>query len=296
MKYSFIIAMYNAEKYIENCLKALINQTNQDFEIIIVDDGSTDKSKEIVSKYLNNEKIKYIYQKNSGCSIARNTAIKNASGEYIVIIDADDMPSVNLLSDIEKYGNNSDVIKYRVECIEEKKNDRFELVYFDNLDSVEAMKRFCQTLNIWATPWGYAFKRKLFIDNNLYFEGNKYHEDFGLVPSLILNSDTVTSIDKTGYYYIKRPNSLTTTFNDKVELKRAQDFIFHYIVNIKLINNNKKIDSNTELLLNQYFSYRLYKKLFNSSKKTQGIFNNINIQKELAYDLYDDDKEYSKKI
>ena len=88
-KISIIIPTYNYAQYICEAIESVLNQTYKDFEIIVVDDGSTDNTKEVIKPYLN--KIKYIYQQNSGPSAARNRGIKEAKGEYIAFLDADDI-------------------------------------------------------------------------------------------------------------------------------------------------------------------------------------------------------------
>ena len=92
MIFSVIIPCYNAEHTIIRALKSVVNQSYKDFEIIIVDDGSTDNTKHCIEKYLNNKNIrhKYIYQKNKGPSSARNNAIKNSNGKYLAFLDSDD--------------------------------------------------------------------------------------------------------------------------------------------------------------------------------------------------------------
>ncbi|SHG35881.1 Glycosyl transferase family 2 [Flavobacterium fluvii] len=99
--FSIIIPLYNKEKYIENALKSILKQTVTDYEIIIVDDGSTDKSREIASKYVSN-KIRIIdHFENKGLSAARNTGIKNAKSNYVTFLDADDLWHSNYLQTIK---------------------------------------------------------------------------------------------------------------------------------------------------------------------------------------------------
>ncbi|MFH1453394.1 MAG: glycosyltransferase [Armatimonadota bacterium] len=88
-KVSVIIPVYNAEKYIKRTIQSVLDQTYTDYEIIVVDDGSTDYSKEVLSSY--GDKVRYFYQKNSGVSAARNRAIREAKGEYIALLDQDDL-------------------------------------------------------------------------------------------------------------------------------------------------------------------------------------------------------------
>ena len=101
-KISIIVPVYNVEKYIERCLKSLVNQTLQDIEIIIVNDGSQDKSEEIIEKYVkeNHNKIKYYEKSNGGLSSARNYGIEYATGEYIAFLDSDDYVETNMYEEM----------------------------------------------------------------------------------------------------------------------------------------------------------------------------------------------------
>lgn len=116
--FSIIIPLFNKEKFIEDTLNSILNQTFSDFEIIVVDDGSTDQSLDLVSKY-KDERLQIITQKNAGVSIARNNGIKAANGDYIALLDADDYwynnhlfelnKLINLFPDAGLYCNNYEV-------------------------------------------------------------------------------------------------------------------------------------------------------------------------------------------
>ena len=88
---SIVMPMYNTEKYIDETICSVLNQSYKNWELIIIDDGSTDKSAEAVKKYLKDERIQYHHQKNSGVSAARNSGIAKAKGKYIALLDADDV-------------------------------------------------------------------------------------------------------------------------------------------------------------------------------------------------------------
>lgn len=106
---SVIIPTYNTARYLPEAIESVLKQTYQDFEIIVLDDGSNDNTKEIVMKYNDNikNKIRYIYQENKGVAVARNTAIKNARGEFIALLDADDKYYPNRLEEgIKVIGSN----------------------------------------------------------------------------------------------------------------------------------------------------------------------------------------------
>ena len=97
-KFSIIIPVYNVEKYIKRCLDSVFNQTFNDFEVIVVDDGSTDKTNTICNDYCkNNENMKVIHTEHVGVSASRNIGINNASGEYILFLDSDDYIDKNSL-------------------------------------------------------------------------------------------------------------------------------------------------------------------------------------------------------
>ena len=97
-KVSVIVPVYNVENYVEKCLKSLVKQTLQDIEIIIVNDGSTDNSENIIKEFIKlyGEKIKYVTKENGGLSDARNYGMKFASGEYIAFLDSDDYVDITL--------------------------------------------------------------------------------------------------------------------------------------------------------------------------------------------------------
>lgn len=94
---SVIIPVYNAERYVDETIKSVLEQTYQDFEIILVNDGSTDSTKSVLQKYLHNPQIKLINQSNAGCSAAKNTGLKHAKGDWIQYLDADDLLSPDKL-------------------------------------------------------------------------------------------------------------------------------------------------------------------------------------------------------
>ena len=99
--FSVIIPLYNKEIFVENTIKSVLNQTFEDYEIIIVDDGSTDKSYQIASSF-KNEKIKLLKQKNQGVSVARNFGVAHAASKYIALLDADDIWYENHLLELKK--------------------------------------------------------------------------------------------------------------------------------------------------------------------------------------------------
>lgn len=249
MKYSFIIPVFNSAKYIERCVESILTQNKRkEYEIILVNDGSIDNSKEVIDSLIIKypEFLRYYEQTNKGVSSARNFGVKQSYGEYIIFVDSDDKIPDNFFVNLNKTvkNENFDIIKTKVRCLEEKKYDgRFELPIFNSLSGIDALKEFCGSNNIFATPWSYIFKRDFFINNKLKFKINTFHEDLELIPKIIVLADNVSSVDWYGYEYIKRENSISTKSDDNIELLRINDFLSHIYYLVQYFIENYKEDS-----------------------------------------------------
>ena len=238
-KYSIIVPVYNTEKYLENCLNSIFNQTNQDFEIICINDGSTDNSLNILKKYT--DKIILINQENQGLSIARNNGVKKATGKYIIFVDSDDTIENKLLEKIDIVSkNNPDLIRFGANQIN---NDEVRIIkapVFNNLNGKDAFNIIVNN-ELVESPWLYAYNKSFYQKNNFEFMPNMYHEDFGLIPKVIELADKVTSIEYAGYNYFKRENSITTDPNKK--LKRVNDILTQGKILLKEKNFSKEFYS-----------------------------------------------------
>ena len=118
---SIIVPVYNTEKYLKKCLDSLVNQTYKDFEIIVVNDGSTDKSSNIISKYQKKYKnIILIDKENEGLSMARNRGVQKSSGKYIIFVDSDDYVSNKLLEEVDKKIDDSDILRFQIATEDEE--------------------------------------------------------------------------------------------------------------------------------------------------------------------------------
>lgn len=262
IKYSFIIPTYNSEKTIFKCLNSVLNQENCDYEVLIIDDGSTDNTLNIVTELSKkNDKIKIKKNSHKGISEIRNIGICNSIGDYIIFVDSDDYVNPELLSVLNKYDD--DVIKFSVFC--SNGGDRFVQPKFISITGMECLKLFCNSENIFATPWGYAFRRSLFLNNKLFFLKGKTHEDFGLIPLVLIYAKTVSSIEYVGYNYIKRVGSITQETEYEKEISRMYDFIDQFCFVIGSLNN-MNIEQSYKKIYNDYFINRLYIK-FNNFKR-----------------------------
>lgn len=232
-KFSIIIPVYNVEEYIKDCLESVKNQTFKDYEVIVVNDGTKDKSMDIVKNY----DVKVINQENQGLSGARNTGAKEAKGEYLIFLDSDDWIDKNLLEDVSKVlDDDPDVVRFQIrETFENKDNIDYKEEPFDTCSGVEAFKKIC-SYHFVENAWSYCIKRSYYEKNKFQFAKGMIHEDFGLIPLVIIKADKVKSIDTVGYNYRQRENSIMSNTNyDKIK-KRVNDFLKHYTYLMTEIN------------------------------------------------------------
>ena len=291
-KISVIVPVYNTQKYISKCLDSILFQKMQDFEIIVVNDGSTDSSNEIINEYIKQypEKIKYFEKENGGLSDARNYGIKKASGKYLFFLDSDDYIEKELFGIIEKYiDQNIDLIKFK--CIKvNENNDIIEKVDSPNFEIIKGEEAFnvLYDKDVFLEPAClYMYNKNYFCNNNFEFPVNKYHEDWAIVPYIILMANTVVSINYFGYYYVQSNNSITRDNNKKKMHKRAMDLLDNYDnlcskiekSNLQKVTiENYKIYATNCLILKLEELPKEYHKEYIKQLKTRKVFKNIKVR------------------
>lgn len=228
-KISIIIPVYNTEKYIERCLNSVINQKYENKEIIVINDGSTDRSEEKINKYIN--KITYIKKENSGLSDTRNVGIEKATGEYIMFIDSDDYIEECLLDKLKPYINQEiEMIKYKSRKVTEegKEIQIMDGPVFETTKGEEAFSKMCFTDQLMETACIYLYKTELLKKNQFRFSKGLYHEDFGLIPLIILKAETFVSTGICGYNYVQSSNSITRNEDYQKTKRKVYDLLTHY--------------------------------------------------------------------
>lgn len=212
---SVIIPIYNKTEYIEKCLESIANQTYKDFEVIMVDDGSTDDTSEKCKRFESKDsRFHYYYKSNGGVSSARNYGIKVASGEYISFIDADDFIESEYFEKLYKLTLNDspDVVQCGMNLIRNGKIT--ELTPYDNVWSGDEFRY--QVLSrkfpvfLLQTTCTKIYKRKLIIDNNICFDEDVSHSEDCLFNTMLLPYiNTIRTISYCGYNYIQDNSTLT---------------------------------------------------------------------------------------
>lgn len=242
-KFSIIIPVYNVEKYIQKCLDSVINQTFKDYEIIVVNDGTKDNSMDIVNKY----NVRIINQKNQGQSAARNAGVKIAKGEYLIFLDSDDYWKKDLLENINRslIRNNPDVVRFQMQEVYEQSDNILEHneKAFEGLTGVAAFNAICKYYIVDAAC-PYAIKKEYYLKNKFAFKEGMVHEDYGLIPLIIIKAQVVNSISYVGYCYLQREESTMNTKDYSKTKKKVSDMYQHYkylITEIDKTNLDSKI-------------------------------------------------------
>lgn len=227
-KLSIIIPAYNCEDFIEKTIKSVLNQSFNDYELIVVNDGSTDKTQEKVEQYAKyNQNIRIFYQSNSGVSEARNFGLNKSTGEYIIFIDADDY----ILDGYFEYVNNT-INTNNIDCIifnyfvGNKKRissniEKFQIKQEEFLNQTEVVNRFLMGY-ISNSPWDKVFKKNT-IKNILFPKDITVGEDALFIMNFFLNS-TKIKLNKQSYYvYMQDTNGIT---KNAFSQKKLQDITF----------------------------------------------------------------------
>lgn len=236
-RFSVIISAYNIEEYIGRAIDSVLNQTFTNYELIVVNDASTDKTGEVIAKYKN---IIYIeHEKNKCLGGARNTAMDVAKGEYIIYLDGDD------------YLNNNGVLDKLDKVIDKQNTDiiylGFEItgtahdIIIPQESNCDKMYRIAKDkyVNVWSKCWNRKFLEK----NNLRFPENRYYEDVMFLCKAIIACEKYLIADFATHTYVKgRPNSITTN----VTIKNIHDNLYNIQELIDLMQNEN--DENKEYL------------------------------------------------
>ena len=237
-KISIIVPVYNVEKYIAKCLKSLTLQTLQGIEIIIVNDGSLDRSIDIIEKYVreNPTKIKYYEKKNGGLSTARNYGLEYATGEYIAFLDSDDYVEINMYEEMYNLAKkeNADM----VECDFIWEWEYGKKVY-DKRKEYKTKEDMMKKPRVVA--WNKIYKREILNNNKIRFPEGLIYEDMEFFYKLLPHLNKISYINKYFVHYIQRKDSISNKQTKKIEdIFKILDNIFDYYKEQNLYNQYEK--------------------------------------------------------
>lgn len=243
-KISVIIPFYNVEKYLDKCLNSVRKQSLKDIEIICVDDCSPDNSYKIAEKHANEDsRIRIIrHKKNLGLGGARNTAIHEATADYVASVDSDDYMLPNML---ERLWEEAEKGKFDIVCCGFEKVDESGEVLAKSFLANEVATNDNNSIDIFTKVnpafWNKLWKRSLFIENHIFFPEHLYFEDMPTMPRLLAKSANIKIIQDRLYHYLIRPDSITASYSAKHIMDYFQGFelLLDFLEENDLINRYK---------------------------------------------------------
>lgn len=234
MTFSFIVPVYNVEKYLAKCLDSLLQQTYTDFEIIVVNDGSPDNSQAIIDDYAARypDKIKAFVKENGGLSDARNFGIARASGMYFVLVDSDDYIDPYTLEQLHAAAESTmpDVIGFHLVGVTEdgKRLNVIRKPLISNCSGEDAIIALVENKMMFEPACGFAYRTEFWNKNRFAFMKGIYHEDFALIPLVVLRAAKVSTIDLEAYFYVCTDGSITRTATPERIRRLAEDLLKGY--------------------------------------------------------------------
>ncbi len=238
--FSLILPTYNMEKYLANCLNSILNQTCNNFEVLIINDGSKDSSREIAEQYAAiDSRFKIFDFENGGLSTARNRGLKLATGKYILFIDPDDSIEPELLEKLEPYVEEEiETIRFGAVVQNEspqKDKYRFNRPFYPQITTgIDALKIWNNDQR-YSTAWLYCIKKAVYDRCGFQFPKIKIYEDVASIPKLIANSESVAMLDYIGYNYIQHDGTLT---NDSKNVRKALCNLTGFMEAYDIINDS----------------------------------------------------------
>lgn len=227
---SIIIPCYNAEKTIKRCLESVISQTYKNIEIVIINDGSIDKTDSIIKKYINDNRIKYYNRSNHGIGKTRNFGIKEATGEYITFLDSDDYLPNDAIDNLYKLAQKNKLDLVVSDYYVDNKNIKSEKIKSFPITNVKNNPNLIFDINL--APWNKLYKKELI--ENIKFEENLKYEDAPFVIESIIKAKKIGKLDKETYYYVVNPNSETTIRDERIfDIFKILDIIGRLVENKK---------------------------------------------------------------
>jgi len=278
---SVIIPVYNVEQYLNRCVESLVNQGYEDYEIILIDDGSTDNSgrmcDEIAAKFVT---ISAVHKTNGGLGSARNVGLDCAKGEYVTFVDSDDWVTQDYFEFIEKHlkENRSDILKYGYQRIQngvagKSVTPYFEEGYYDRrkIDSdilpgaIGPVRLFDYSKNALMSACASAYSVNFLKKNRIYFQSEReiLNEDYLFNLLALIFAESVEIAHKVLYMYDFRKGSLSKRYNNNM-LERKQRFLQEYKVTLLKCNIFERyelayyaqcVDSYYACITNEYGSW-----------------------------------------
>ncbi len=232
-KATVIVPVYNVEGYLVKCVDSILAQTEPDFELLLVDDGSTDGSGALCDKLAQKDsRIQVIHQKNQGLGGARNTGIKAATGDWVLLVDSDDWIEPELLEKTLEAGlrEEADLVMFGFRSVDEQGNTLQTFVEDVPKDRSLTIGERPDLLLMAPSAWCRLYRRELLVRTGILFPPRVWYEDIRTTPKLLVAASRVVFLSYVGYDYLSRTGSITKNKNAdrNREILLAFDDLFAY--------------------------------------------------------------------
>lgn len=304
--FSIVVPVYKVEEYLGRCVDSLVNQSEKNIEIILVDDGSPDACTALCDCYAEEyENLRVLHKANGGLSDARNEGLKIATGEYVMFVDSDDYIDLNACEKLIPFTREKvDVIV--TDAVSEGK--RMNLVHSGVKENIiysgeQFVKESILFGNIPMAAWLYVYRRTYLMENDLAFKKGIYHEDEEFTPRALLAAKSIINTGVVYYHYIIRDNSIMTrkdkrknandlfetckklsTYYDKLSDQNFANYLKDTLVNkyLSMFQEGRLYQYGEEYLHKEFILENAYKKktrikarLYNISPRLYWFINNI---------------------
>lgn len=315
MKVSIIVAAYNVQEYIEKCLNSLINQTLKDIEIIIVNDGSTDNTREKVEKIaLNDKRVKLINKKNEGLIEARKSGLQESNGEYIMFVDGDDWIRNDSCEMLYNKASklNLDIVYFNLIFSCGKRIKHCDIYDFGVVEGEEYLK-LVLTNSIRANAVLQFIRRSFLIENKIKFLSDiTYAEDLAITVSIAINNPKAGCINQPLYYYYQRPDSITKLVDERIfDIEKVINIIERELLDNCLMNKYKDefyfltylhlfyyrivdVDKIEEIHMEIFRRWKKRNLIIEDNKYYKEFLKNVSISNKVKIKLYNISFQYGK--
>lgn len=222
-KISIIVPVYNVEAYLEKCVESILNQTFTDYEVILINDGSTDRSGRICEEYaMKDDRIVVIHKDNGGLSSARNTGLAFAKGDFVGFVDSDDYIGSNMYKELYDLcvNHHCDIAVCKFGSDTENKSDHVNGEYQIIMNNQEAMEQLFRGVLFRFSVCNKLFRKQCF--NGVQFPNGRIHEDLATTYKLFSKAKKVGFKNFIGYVYVKRIHSI---LNSQYNSRRLDSFL-----------------------------------------------------------------------
>lgn len=242
---SIIVPVYNVENYLTKCLDSLVNQSYQNIEILVVDDGSKDHSGKIIKEYAEKYpvKIKAFTKENGGLSDARNFGLDRATGDFIGFVDSDDYVTKTMFEEMillaEKH--QAEMVICNIQKVDENGQVTQKLTQIPNMsEKIKLEDHFSVFSDISYFACNKLFKKELF--NHKRFKKGAHFEDIQLIPQLLLECETIAQTQNFHYQYLERTDSITKTHTEKgLDILKAVEDVESVFEESRYIHKRKEL-------------------------------------------------------